>query len=189
MIRTLNLSLKQKVYLTALLWLAALILIIVFIASPLVYQIKRDGLELVQKKQEMESFYSDWQAVAQSQKDYQTRQNELNAWPAFLAPSEALKFIVLMEKFAQATNNSQTVTVSDPKQVDASTPSKTPSATEFQVSLRGNFPNLIKFLVYLENAPYYNKVQSLRVQRLTTKESENVNTGEINSILTISLFQ
>ncbi|HRY52813.1 MAG TPA: hypothetical protein P5089_03105 [Candidatus Portnoybacteria bacterium] len=181
-----SLNPKQKIYLTVFAWLAALVLLVVLIAVPLVSQIKSDGSELAQDKQDMESFYKEWQALESAQKDYQALQGEINALPAFLPTSEALKFIVLIEKFAQATDNTQTVSVINKK--DLSSAKKT---TDFQISLRGNFPNLVKFLVYLENAPYYNDVKALGAQRLSEKEGteKNINTGDINTILTVSVYQ
>ncbi len=185
-----NLNPKQKIYLTSALWLTILVFVIIFIIVPLISQIKNDGLELAQKKQDMESFYGDWQILAKSQKDYQTMQNELYALPAILPSSEALKFIVLIEKFAQATNNHQSVSVVGAgEQTKAE---KTPSAKEtidFQISLHGSFPDLIKFLVYLENAPYYNNIKTLGIQRLSTKGDENANAGQINTIITVSVYQ
>lgn len=180
-----SLNPKQKIYLTVFAWLAALVLLIVLIAVPLVSQIKSDGSELAQNKQDMESFYKEWQALESAQKDYQALQGEINALPAFLPTSEALKFIVLIEKFAQATDNAQTVSVVDKKAAAAK------KTTDLQISLRGNFPNLVKFLVYLENAPYYNDVKALGAQRLSEKEGteKNINTGDINTILTVSVYQ
>jgi len=184
MINVANLNPKQKIYLTAIAWLAAGGLIAAFVALPLISQIKNDGLELAQKKQDAELFNNEWQTLAKAQKDYQTMQNELNALPALLPSSEALKFIVLMEKFAQITNNQQNVSVSDAQ--PAKDQKKT--TTDFQVSLRGRFPDLIKFLIYLENAPYYNDIRSLAIQRLSTKESTGAAIGDINTILNLSVY-
>lgn len=186
MINALNLNQKQKIYLTALAWVAALILIFLFIISPLISQIKNDGEELAQKKQDMESFYSEWQLLENAQKDYQKMQSEINGFPAFLNPNEALKFIVLIEKFAQYTNNTQTVSVVNQKDKNSSQQ----ETTDFQINLRGNFPGLIKFLIYLENSPYYNNIKSFGIQRLTEKEGQEkiFSTGDINTILTVSVI-
>ncbi|MBU3901412.1 hypothetical protein KKF25_02095, partial [Patescibacteria group bacterium] len=161
MINAASLNPRQKIYLTALIWLAILGALILWVLMPLVSQIQGDGSELARKKQEMELFYQDWEALAKSQKNYQVMANELNALPAILPANEALKFIVLIEKFAQVTNNQQTVAV-----VDASQPDKTQKGTiDLQINLRGNFPDLVKFLIYLENAPYYSYLKSLQAQR------------------------
>ncbi|MDD2753242.1 MAG: hypothetical protein PHT44_01400 [Candidatus Portnoybacteria bacterium] len=185
MISTVNLSPKQRIYLTAAFWLAVLALAVFTLVAPLISQIKNDGLELAQKKQEMEIFSGAWQALGEVKNEYKNMQNELYALPALLDGSEALKFIVLMEKFAQATDNRQEVSVVAPAAGE-----KTPAAkktTDFQVNLSGNFPNLIKFLIYLENAPYYNNLVSLQTQRLP--EKDGAGNGEINTVLKISVYQ
>lgn len=180
-----NFDPKQKIYLTAFIWLAIFSLVIILIIVPLIAQIKNDGAELAQKKQDMEAFYKEWQSLEKAQKDYQAMQGEINSLPAFMPTSEALKFIVLIEKFAQATNNNQTVSVVDKKDT------KDKSAVDFQISLRGNFPNLVKFLVYLENASYYNNIKTLGIQRLSAEEDKKAQfaTGDISTILTVSVQQ
>lgn len=184
MINLNDLTPQQKVYLTALAWLAVLILVVWLIIKPLVAQIKNDGQELAQKKQAMESFYADWQTLEKTQKDYQIMQSEINGLPALLPANDALKFIVLIEKFAQATNNLPTVAVvaSDPaakQKIDG---------VNFQVSLRGKFPDLVKFLVYLENAPYYSYIKSLDARRLTSKENPEATDG-LTTVLNITALQ
>lgn len=184
MISANSLAPQQKIYLTILAWLAALVLIILFIAKPLISQIRNDGLELAQKKQGLELFYADWQALEKAQKDYQTMQNELSGLPALLPANDALKFIVLIEKFSQATNNQQTVSIAAAK----TTGKQEKNAVDFQISLRGGFPDLMKFLIYLENAPYYNQVKSLDARRLTSKENEGAS-GALNTILNVTAYQ
>lgn len=182
---------KQKIYFTAAFWLVVLALIVAFIIAPIISQIKNDGLELAQKKQGMESFYEDWQILTKTQKDYQAMQSELNALPALLPSNEALKFIVLIEKFAQATNNRQEVSIVNNNEsiASAKTAPTAKEAAKLQISLRGSFPDLIKFVVYLENAPYYNNIKSLQAQRLTQKENAGANSGDVNTILNVSVYQ
>ena len=183
---TANLNPRQKIYLTAALWLAVLTLIIATVIAPMIAQIRNDGLELALKKQEMAAFSADWQLLEKDRRDYQAMQNEINALPAFLPENDALKFIMLIEKVAQATGNSQEVSVDNADEANAGTTSQK-TATDFQINLRGNWPNLIKFMIYLENAPYYNDMVSLQTQRLTGKDGQE--TGEITSILKISAHQ
>lgn len=183
MISAANLSPKQKIYATAAFWLAVLALTAFALIAPLISQIRDDGLELAQKKQAMETFSNAWQILEKAKKDYQDMQGELYALPALLNNDEALKFIVLVEKFAQTTNNSQEVSVVAPATGGKTTTAKNP--TDFQVDLRGDFPGLIKFLIYLENAPYYNNLTFLQTRRLLKKDGAS----ELNSTLKISVYQ
>lgn len=186
-INKINLSPKQKIYLTIALGLIILVSLISFVIVPLISKIKKDGWELAQKKQRIESFYENWQILEQSQQDYQSAQNELSALPAILPSSDALKFIVLIEKFAQDTNNSQSVSIIEPAKTKNAPPVE--ETTNFQISLHGDFPGLIKFLIYLENAPYYNEIKTIGIQRLSAKDNKNAIDGQIDTTLTVSVYK
>lgn len=181
---------QKKIYLAAAGWLFAFILSIVLIIYPLISQIRHDGSELAQKKQDIETFYSDWQILEKAQKDYKTMEENLSALPAFLAPADTLKFIVLLEKFAQATNNNHAISLIDQTQKDKNGNTSTKSGpVSLQINLRGKFPDLMKFLIYLENAPYYNKIQSLRSQILPKEDKDKAAGEEISTVLELSVYR
>lgn len=183
MISFATLNPKQRIYLTAAGWLVALGLLAYFIILPLLAQIKKDGLELAQKKQDMELFYQEQQNLEKAQKDYLAMQSEIGFLPAIMPAGDALKFIFFIEQTAQRTSNQQAVSLSEDKAGTAK------NTVDFQISLRGNFPDLMRFLVYLENAPYYNEIKTLQAQRLSSKDDIEVTTGDINTILTVSVHQ
>lgn len=186
-----SLTVIQKINLIALAFLAALILIVFFIAVPLINQIKNDGAELAEKKQSIELLYQDWRILENSRKEYIKIQNELNSLPAILPAGEALKFIMLIENIAQNTANQQEVSVNEANKTS------TDKSLNFQIGLRGSFPNLIKFIAYLENAPYYNEIKAIQIKGFSAKELQgmkeqdraNLKSGDINSTLKISVYQ
>ncbi len=184
-----NLTTKQKIYLSLGVFSALLFLIIFLVVAPVVSQIRNDGLELVQKKQNMELFYSDWRLLDKSHKDYQAMRAEIGGLPALLPKEEPLKFIVLIENIAQATGLRQEVSVIPAPNDNKNAAVK--NSLDFQIILRGRFPNLIKFLVYLENAPYYSNLKSLQIQRLSAKDASgaSVSSGEISATLKVNVFQ
>jgi len=183
----------QKISFTAISFFVVLGLIIFFITTPLIRQIKNDGLELSTKKQNIELLYQDWRILENSRQEYIKIENELNSLPAILPSGEALKFIMLIESIAQNTNNQQEVSViSNPgEKKDARQP------LNFQIVLRGNFPSLIKFLAYLENAPYYNEINSVQIKGLSAKDIQSMKegdgaglgAGDITVTLKISVYQ
>ena len=183
----------QKISFTAISFFVVLGLIIFFITTPLIRQIKNDGFELSAKKQNIELLYQDWRILENSRQEYIKIENELNSLPAILPSGEALKFIMLIESIAQNTNNQQEVSViSNPgEKKDARQP------LNFQIVLRGNFPSLIKFLAYLENAPYYNEINSVQIKGLSAKDIQKMKegdgaglgAGDITVTLKISVYQ
>lgn len=177
-----SLSIIQKIYLAAGFFATALFAIAFFAAAPLVQQIKNDGAALAADKQNIELLYQDWRVLENSRQGNIAKQNELNGLPAILPANEALKFIMLVESIAQNTNNQQEVIALNDAGEDGDG-----RLLNFQINLRGNFPDLIKFLAYLENAPYYNKINSLQIQRLAAKKPAETN--GINTVLKISVYQ
>jgi len=188
-----NLTIIQKISLAAIGFLALLGLIIYLIAVPLVSQIKNDGFELSEKKQNVELLYQDWRILEDSRKEYLKIQSELNSLPAILPSGEALKFIMMVESIAQSTDNRQEVSAVS----NAGAKKENSAPLDFQITVHGNFSNLIKFLAYLENAPYYNEINSLQIKSLSAKdlqglkegEGMGLKTGDIAVTLKISVYQ
>ena len=189
-----SLTIQQKINLTIFGFLVIFFFIAFFFILPLVSQIKEDGVELAQKKQNIELLYQDWRVLENSRKEYQKIENELNALPAILPNGEALKFIMMIETIAQSTGNKQEVSV-----VKASNDKTSPKDTNInlQITLKGSFPNLVKFLLYLENAPYFSEIKSLQLQGMTQKDIESLkegkgiglSSGDITSTLKVSAYQ
>jgi len=188
-----SLEIKQKIKLAILGFLIALFLIISFLVIPLVSQIKKDGLELAQKKKNIELLYQDWRVLENSRKEYQKIENELNALPAILPNGEALKFFMMIESIAQGTGNRQEVSVVNP----SNEAEKKDKNINLQLTLKGSFPNFVKFILYLENAPYLSEIKSFQLQGMTQKNIESLKEGEraglisgdITSTLKVSAYQ
>lgn len=188
-------SFHKKIYLTSGAFALGIILVISLIIFPLVQKIGADSQELFQKEKVVESFLQNWQDLENSKKDYAEIKKELEEKPALLVPQEAIKFIQAMESFAQATQNYQTISVlKKTPSAEAEADVSPENILDFQISLWGSFPNLIKFLIYLENAPYLTNVASLQINRLTEKEFSqleeiNLPAGNINSVITLLVYQ
>jgi hypothetical protein len=187
-----DLTTKQRIGLASLGFFALLGLVIFLVAAPLIRQIRNDGLELSAKKKGIELLYQDWRVLESSRKEYLKIEGELNSLPTILPPGEALKFIMLIENIAQSTNNQQEVSV-----ISSNTKEKNDQPIDFQITLRGDFSNLIKFIAYLENAPYYNEINSVQIKGLSDKDIQSIKEGErtdlaagdITSTLKISVHQ
>lgn len=145
-----------------------------------------------QARQTLDSFYQNWRNLEKTKQDISAIQNELSGTTALLPSEDAIKFILAVENSAQATQNRESISVSNSAATTQATGAK--NTLDFQISLWGSFPNLIKFLVYLENAPYLNTVDSLQIRRLTetdlnSPDAAGSQVGDVNSIITISAFQ
>jgi len=170
----------------------AFILVIALIVNlgvlPLLNQIDSQSRQLAHQKQLTDSFFKDWQDSANTEKDFQEIQDRIKNTNAILPADQAINFILMAESFARQTDNVQTIT-------DNSAAAAKSPTLNFQIALQGDFPNLIKFLIHLENAPYYNNVKSLQVGR-TAKTSglvvENAiapQIGGVNTLINLSVYQ
>jgi len=177
----------KKIYLFAGAFLITIILLVSLVIFPIFEKVKNSSIQLSQKKEETDSLLQNWQSLETTKKDYAAMSQEISQLPALLAPNEAIKFILTVENFAQATQNQEDISVAS--QINDATASQQPEKTlDFQISLAGNFPNLIKFLIYLENAPYYNNVKSLQISRSNETGPKSTG-GDINSIINLSVYQ
>jgi hypothetical protein len=157
---------QYKIYLTGILFLAIFTLLVFLVIVPLIFRIKSGGSELSENKQQSEIFYQNQQNLVAAKKDYEKISDSLSQFPMLLSRQDAIKFIETAEDIARTTNNRETITALE------NSPTATQNQTRFQISLWGNFPNLLKFLIYLENAPYYNDIQSLQITALGTASAE-----------------
>jgi len=189
-----KLTIEQRIYVVSGALLLVMALFVVLIIFPLIGQIRSDSLKIIEKRQAIDSFYQDWQNMKNSQKDYQEFQQGLAQFSALLPASDAIKFITAIENMARQTQNQETIAVLEkaPGKQTEKTPAQ--ATLDFQISLGGSFPNLVKFLIYLENAPYYNDLNSLQVSRVSQAEpggapgAYQLREGEAKTTINLSVY-
>lgn len=101
----------------------------------------------------------------------------------------AIVFIAALEEIAAKTNNWQELSVSSSSREKEKFPFQS-----YNVILKGSFPNLVRYLVHLENAKWLVDVDSLgisRIQKETTREKESpvsVLVGDVRTNLLIEVY-
>lgn len=164
------LSEKQKVYLI----LGSVIIICLaaffFATSFFLTKIQAASRDLSEKKAEIASLQKKEQSFSDSEGEYKEIQSGLaDIDQTFLKKGDFLPFILTLEKIAQRSGNHYENKLISESSKDEAEPGWT--TADFQITLKGNFPSLLKFLMYLENVPYAIKMSDLRVQesgRITT---------------------
>ena len=174
---------KQKLYLVDGGFLIAFVLVFVIIIFPLIEKIKLSNATLQEQKMASENFYQNWKNMISSKKNYEQIQDEIANQATFLSKNEALKFIMATEKMAQETGNRQNISITN---TDKTTEKET--ALKLQITLSGNFYGLLNFLVQMENAPYFNDIDSLQINRIMTEKDSANKTGDINSVINLSAY-
>lgn len=179
-----QLSEKNKMYLAVSIFLALLITFFSLIITPLMAKIKNDSRLLTEKKSSLESLFQSWKKLEDSKKTYQKIQKELAGLPFFLQKNDAIKFIMSLENMARQTNNEQNITLLNPSGKKTEN-----EPINMQVSLKGAFPDLIKFLILLENGPYFNDINSIQISRQSSIGETETGNNIINSTINISAYQ
>lgn len=176
------LSPKQKLYTISAAFIIIILLIIFAVVFPLIEKIKSSNLTLEKQKIASENFYKNWKNLASAKLAVEQIREKVEDLGVFLPKDAALKFIVATEKISQETGNRENISI-------ASTPtSKKENALELQISLSGNFSNLLNFLVQMEAGPYFNNLNSLQIVRTSTKDDQNNKSSNINSALNLSAY-
>lgn len=179
-----NLAINKKTYLTIAVFSGLIAIISLLLVWPLIKQIKTSGQELIQSQETMAIFFQNWRNLETSRQQSKEIEEKLAETKFIMPADEAINFIVALENAALATNNSQEISVLT---------SKKEEAIDFQVTVNGSFPNLLKFMAYLENLSYYNQIASLQINRLEstqispTKNIFGLTPGDVKSIIRLSV--
>lgn len=177
-----SISPKQNLYLISAGFLTTIILIFATVVFPLIDKIKTGSAALAEQKIAADDFYQNWKKLESSKKALQQAQDELAQQTTFLAKDDALKFIMATENIAETTGNRQEISITNAP-VKEKNAAKNEPVLKLQISLYGGFSNLLKFLIHMENAPYFNEATSLQIISLANKD----NPGEtINSTINLN---
>lgn len=187
-------SLKNKSLLICAVFLLILFLLGFFVARPAIEQIKNNSAQLVSQREAVETFFQNWQTLKKSGQEVEKIKQDMESQYPLLTRQEAVKFIMDLEKIAQATKNSHEITVTSESQTAGQgKAAKNQNLTDFinfQITLAGNFSGLMKFLLYFENTPYFSQIKSLNITRATTgsqtANSAPINAGDIKTTINIA---
>ncbi|OIP78072.1 MAG: hypothetical protein CO002_01800 [Candidatus Portnoybacteria bacterium CG_4_8_14_3_um_filter_44_10] len=157
------LSEKKRVYLILGGVIIVCLLASFFVTYFFLMKIQAASRDLSEKKAEIASLQKKKQSFSDSEREYQEIQPELvNVNQSFLKKGDFLPFILTLEKIAQRSGNNYENKLISESSKDEVAPGWT--TADFQITLKGDFPSLLKFLMYLENAPYAIEMSDLRIQ-------------------------
>ena len=187
---------QRKIYLTLVILAVVIIVLLFFLIRPLVAKVKAVSDNFIEKNNSLASFEergTDYLARLRGEYlDIESQIPEINKY--FLFPNKVIDFILAIEEIATLSNNYQEI-----KEVGSPAPptdgSKEEDILSFQISLRGNFPNLIKFLARLENMEYFIDIHSLQITRITEREQPGLEkegimvlVGDVKSTINIGVY-
>jgi len=170
-------NLKQKIFLIAGLFLVIIVILILAVLKPLILEIKKTSASAKESREKLlilENTNQDY--LKQVESDYNQISDNLALVKSGLINSEqAVDFFMALEGVASATSNSLEI-----------------KASEFPVitlNLTGNFPNLMRFLGWLESNKYFLDVDLIQLKGITEEETiEGISANDVKSTIKIKLY-
>ncbi|KKR04141.1 MAG: hypothetical protein UT31_C0002G0010 [Parcubacteria group bacterium GW2011_GWF2_39_13b] len=176
-------EIKRKIYILSGA-VAIVFLIAIFWAVPfLIRQISRASSDLLGLGNDLAKIQEEQKNFGRFEKEYRAIKPEAEKISdVFIEKGKAIDFIIALEKIAQQSGNQVQIQVMETKQ-------ELTENIDFQVSLWGEFSNLVKFIAYLDNLSYLNQVDVIQIERVNQDDSKRgIREGEISSVLQIRAF-
>lgn len=183
-----NKSPHLKIYLN-LGWLILTALLLIFIVLlPSLNKIKQASQAQSAANLAIRDLYRDWLALQASEKNMQTI-DLVRLDKSFLNPDRPLDFILTLEDIIQRTNLQHEIQVS----TFSISPSEKIKSLPFHLTVIGSFNNLMDFLQYFENMPYYAEIENFQLKKLSAEEALrertlSAQTGDFKAIMNIQVI-
>jgi len=147
-------SIKRKFALMLIIFVALDAAIIYFAAVPFFFQVKEASAHLISqidKAYELENKIKNLNEVEASRKKYQEYSEKIDAF--FVDAKEPIGFIEFLEKEAEASKLSIEITPLVSRQ--------------FQIALKGAFPDFVRYIEKMESASYLIEVANVNISEGT----------------------
>lgn len=170
-------NIKQKIFLASGLILIIIIFLLLGGLKPIVLEIKRTSTLVRESQQRLLSLEkTDPNYLKQLEADYKEINNNLALLKSGLIDgNQAVSFFVALEEAASSTSNRLEIKAGE-----------FPSLT---LELIGSFPNLMRFLGWIENGKYFLEINSIQTRAVGDKEiNEGFSFGDVKTTLKIKIY-
>lgn len=183
---------KQKIYLNLIIFGLLFCLVLILIILPLINRLESSSQGFQENQRTLLILKEKKNYLDQLEKEAQISQTNLEqVQEFFLQPDQAINFIKTLENIASLTVNQQGIKIIAPTKAKREEKKEEKPTLSFQLSLWGSFPNLIRYLIYLENMDYCLQVEELRIRRLPEREMSgrpNLSVGDIETTVNIVVY-
>lgn len=170
------LPVKQKIFLNSFIITAILTSLVIFAVIPLKNRIAEQSELFKEKRSVLYSLAQKQDYMEKLKIKYQEMEPNLNLLDKyFLKTDEFVNFVVQLENAATATQNILEVKITNQKEENLA----------LQLSVSGPFPNLLRFVVWLENTAPLINVESFNIQRISGETPVLTKIGDIEAVLNI----
>ncbi|KPJ56062.1 hypothetical protein AMJ49_05815 [Parcubacteria bacterium DG_74_2] len=182
-------NLNKKIYISLSFFALAFLVFVFFIIYSLLNEIKKDSQDFVVQKNSIAELQTRKENFNKLKNFYKNYQKDLEKIDNLLVDSEKpIEFIEFLEESAE--NSSLSINVSTSALLKPETEKW--NFSNYQLSLEGSFPNVLKFLEKLETAPYLIEISNLNIQKSSIEsiKFKEYSTLERNALanLTIKVY-
>lgn len=171
---------KKKIYITFGIFAVIALILIVF-SIYLFKEIIKKSDELSFGKNRVAVLQKEFSDIEKFEKEYGNYRPNLERIDSlFVDSNNPVVFIEFLEKIASDCKLNLNVSVPSFKQGEAVI------IGNFQISLTGSFPGIIKFIEIIENGPYLIQIKNLKIGK--NQDAEKKNTNQLNSVFSIQVF-
>ena len=180
-----KLNLKKKISISIVVSVLIIGGLVYFVVIPIINDIKKMGEKIENQRIDLEQKYIKGQSLKQLTENLKKIEPQLIILDQiFIKQDYELEFITKLEEIAEQNNVSQTINLNTAK----INKDKSYQTLPLQLSARGNYKNIMNYLINLEALNYYINIDSIDLSSASTKLSatSEVQTTFSNINLTIS---
>jgi len=156
-------SKKKKIVIISSISIIILTLFVLFIIKPVILKLENSSGTILGKKAELESLTQKETVLPRQEKELENLKDKLpKILRAIPAQDEVINFIIDLEQIAHKNNITQSINI---KEETARSEKKEEGLKEsvFKLTLAGSFPDIINYIINLENLEYYADINSLNI--------------------------
>ncbi len=156
-------SKKKKLVIISSISIIILTLLVLFIIKPVILKLENSSGTILGKKAELESLTQKETVLPRQEKELENLKDKLpKILRAIPAQDEVINFIIDLEQIAHKNNVTQSINI---KEGTAKAEKEEEGLREsvFKLTLAGSFPDIINYIINLENLEYYADINSLNI--------------------------
>lgn len=184
-------KIKQKTYFNILIFSSAVITLFYVGNFYLIETVKNLSLEVVDKKQKIEKLNKQSEQIDSIRAGYKYMQEEMDEVSGLVVNySDIIDFIIEVENIAEKSEVKLDISVSNK---EGEYLNDDLSFVGYNIEAAGDFENLMRFLVYLENLKYLNKVENVRIyydnkNKTNFADPSKIDSGEIILSINVKVY-
>lgn len=141
-----------------------------FVISPLFSKINELKTKIQKEKTSLEIYQKKGDSLFSLEKDYKkVEKDKENLYSFFIESLKIEKLFEELENLSHKVKINQEINLLNKGSISSETKINVEKIS-LQIKARGDFENLVKYLLLLENFPYYLNITSIKIDKLKEKE-------------------